>query len=251
MTITSDVKDGIGVVRLQRADRKNAFTEQMYLQFAETLSAMDTNEKVSVIIIVGEGTDFCSGNDLAEFESANYFEPNVVSDPLSSPPAIAVDALISMNTPIIGAVEGSAVGFGATMLLHFDRVVMAEQSYILYPFSNLGVVPEAVSSMLLPLFVGPLRAKKLMMDPQPILPIQALELGLATDICKRELSLERAMEIARQMTLRSPKALKHTKRLMDLDSKKMAKRAKEEFELFAECLNSDYTKNALNQFFKK
>ena len=251
MTIIADRKNNIGLVRFARAETKNAFTEQMYLSFADALQDFDADQDIAVIVICGEGGNFSSGNDLQNFLSKGDFDPSSVADPEHSPPAIAVDALIHLDTPVVAAVEGCAVGFGATMLLHFDRVVMAEGAYLLYPFSNIGVVPEACCSLLLPEIVGMLTARKLLMDPAPIEAQEALSLGLATDACDQGSALDNALAIAQKMASRSAYSLVATKRLLRKDTQALVDCAREEFESFAECLNTDYAQQALKEILNR
>ena len=251
MTINVERDNDIALLRFARAEKKNAFTEQMYLDFAQQLRNFDADDSVKVIVICGEGGDFSSGNDLSHFLSLRDIDPQSVADPERSPPAIAVDALIHLDTPVVAAVEGCAVGFGATMLLHFDRVVMAEGAYLLYPFSNIGAVPEACCSLLLPKIVGSLRARKLLLDPQPIQAEQAASLGLATDTCAHGQALASAMTIAQAMCARSANSLRASKRLLRGDTQALVTCAREEFESFAECLKTPEAQQALKEILSR
>ena len=241
----------IGLITFSRAEKLNAFTPAMYTAFANALRNYDGSEGISVIVVRGAGGNFSSGNDVSEFLSEAPIDGEALANPVESPPADAVEALIGLDTPLIGAIEGSAAGFGATMLLHFDRVVMARGSYLLYPFVNLGVVPEAGSSMLLAELVGELHARRLLMDPSPISAEEAVQLRLATDLCDRGRALATSMEVAERMASRSRLAMATTKRLLGRHRAALRAQAHREFEAFAECLSSDDTRARVSALLRK
>lgn len=125
------------------------------------------------------------------------------------------------------------------MLLHFDRVVMAKGAYLLYPFVDLGLVPEAGSSLLLARVVGELNAKKVLMDPSAITAEEASRLSLATDLCEEGQALSTCMDVARRMASRPRLAMAATKRLIKGHREALAEHVIREFDAFAHCLGSD------------
>ncbi|MEO0368184.1 MAG: enoyl-CoA hydratase-related protein, partial [Pseudomonadota bacterium] len=203
--------EGIGILTMSRPNRTNAFTYDMYTQYSDYLDACSADSTIKAVIIQGANDNFSSGNDLEDFLANGISLKN--NDALS-PPERAVKTLCYFNKPIIGAVEGAAAGFGATMLLHFDRVIMAEGSYLLYPFSNIGVVPEAGSTMLLPKAVGLLKAKKLLVEASPINQDEAFHLGLATDLAPKAEALNEALKITKELIRKPIEALYKTKSLI-------------------------------------
>ena len=245
MNIVSEKLGKTGVITLDRPSKLNAFNADMYIEFARVLKAWNESDEIAVIVVRGAAGNFSSGNDIEEFMTAGASDTLSDAEFHQSPPAQAVEALIDLDIPVVAAVEGSAVGFGATMLLHFDRVVMANGAYLLYPFAQIGVVPEACASSLLAQCVGELTAKKLVMDPQPIQAAEALRLNLVTDQCEGGDAYSCAMEIAERMAQKSVPALRATKRLMRGDRAELKSRAIAEFEAFARCLRSEYTQSAL------
>lgn len=152
----------------------------MYGAFADALTAFDQNADVGAIMSSGEGSDFCAGNDLGDFLSGEPIDRDMLADPERSEPARAVHALVDMRKPVLAAVEGRAIGFGATMLLHADYVAMSDAGFLLYPFLDIGILPEAGSSVLLARQVGQRKAAELLLDAGPIPAASAVSLGLAS-----------------------------------------------------------------------
>jgi enoyl-CoA hydratase/carnithine racemase len=145
-----------GVLRLTlaRPDKKNALTDAMYAGLAEALAAADSDPAVRVVLIEGEGPDFCAGNDIADFA-------RVAETPEALRRAAVwrfLPLLARLEKPLIAAVTGRAIGVGVTMLLHCDLVYIAEDATLAAPFVDLGLVPEAGSSLLAPLRLGHPRA---------------------------------------------------------------------------------------------
>lgn len=245
MAISTVVERGIGVIKFDRPEKLNAFNLHMYSEFARILRLWDAMDEIAVIVVYGVGGHFSSGNDIQEFLSETFLESSSVDDIKQNPPADAVDALISLETPILAAVEGNAVGFGATMLLHFDFVIMASGAHLHYPFVSLGLVPESCSTLLLARYIGELNARRILMDPAPIDAESALKMNLVSWLCEDGESYERCLEIADRMANRSPKAMKATKRLMAGDIQELRERAAEEFRIFAQLLDSEHAQSAL------
>lgn len=249
--ITTEETGRVGLITLDRPDKRNAFTRAMYTGLARALRGYDAREDIAVIVVRGAGGHFSSGNDVHEFLSDEPIDGRVMSDPEQSPAADAVHALIDCDTPLLGAVEGSAIGFGATILLHFDRVVMGKGAYLLYPFVDLAVVPEAGSSTLLARAVGGLTARKVLLDPARIFADEALRIGLATDVCDEGAAFTATMEIAERMSTRSLSAMKASKQLLRGDRDALIEQVTREFETFTERLGMDETRDRLHSLMKR
>lgn len=243
--ITTEEIGKVGLVTLDRPETRNALNRAMYSDLARALRTYDARDDVAVIVVRGAGGHFSSGNDVHGFLSEEPIDARTMSDPEASPAADAVHALVELDTPLLGAVEGSAIGFGATMLLHFDRIVMGKGAYLLYPFVDLGVVPEAGSSILLARAVGDFAARRLLLDPARIPAEEAVRLGLATDVCEDGEALATTMEVAQRMSTKSLLAMRATKQLLRTDREGLADQVHREFEAFATCLSSDDTKGRL------
>jgi enoyl-CoA hydratase/carnithine racemase len=244
--------DGILTLVLNRADKKNALTNDMYGVLADEISGAQTDKAVRVIVIRGEGDMFTAGNDVAEFAS---------SKPGDGARNVGrfIRAIAEIDKPLIAAVQGRAVGVGTTMLLHCDHVILADDAKLTTPFVNLGLVPEAASSMLLPSRIGHLRAFSMLALGEPVEARDALTLGLASAVVPVG-ELVGAIEAAAARIAKQPLgAVQATKRLMrdaekatahmDVEGKEFLQRlqspeAKEAFMAFAQRRAPDFTQFA-------
>ncbi|MDQ8701120.1 enoyl-CoA hydratase-related protein [Streptomyces sp. LHD-70] len=165
-----DVHEGVRLLTIDRPDKRNALNHATYLAMVESLGEADVDPGVRVLIITGAQGNFTSGNDIADFRRTPRPEPRGGQ--------LLFAALRATRTPVIAAVEGYAVGIGATMLLHCDLAYAGADSRFRFPFTALGLTPEGGSSYLLPRLGGDKKAAELlllgeMFDAQP-----ALEVGL-------------------------------------------------------------------------
>src|SRR5579872_7595198 len=139
---------GVCEVRLNRPEKRNAITFAMYEALVAALHEARSDAAVRVVLLGGEGPGFCAGNDLQDFLQGPKFTP-------AHPVMELMRTLATFTKPLVAAVHGPTVGIGVTMLLHCDLVVAAARSTrLITPFVQLGVVPEAASTMLLPRLIG-------------------------------------------------------------------------------------------------
>ncbi len=206
--ILVEQKGSILRVEMNRPDKKNALTFAMYDKMTAAFKQADADSTVNVIYLTGAGNSFSAGNDLEDFMARG-------DDPVKAGAAGRFIKQISVTeTPIVAAVPGVAVGVGATMLLHFDLVYASEQAMINYAFIDLGVVPEASSSYLLALTVGPRRAAELFMLNERIGGTQAAEMGLVNQVLPAAELQDFAWSKAEVLAKKPAGALKDTKMLM-------------------------------------
>jgi enoyl-CoA hydratase/carnithine racemase len=170
--IVTTLKDGILQIRINRPEKKNALTQDMYAAMAAALSQADENAAARVVTLTGTGDSFTSGNDVADFLKRD----DSSSD--GRPVGAFLAAIAGTKKPLIAGVNGMAIGVGVTMLLHCDLVYAAEGATFQLPFTNLGVVPEAASSQLLPLMLGYRLAAELMLLGERIDARRAFDIGL-------------------------------------------------------------------------
>ena len=147
--IKIEKSDGILSLTMARPDKKNALTNAMYGALADAIEAAETDASVRVLLIRGEGDMFTAGNDVGEFAA-------IATGAVQGERHVGrfLQALARSSRPLVAAVQGRAVGIGTTMLLHCDLVVLAENALLSTPFVNLALVPEAASSLLMPLRIG-------------------------------------------------------------------------------------------------
>ena len=162
-----------------------------------------------------------------------------------------LEALLDCDKPVVAAVTGAAIGIGTTMLLHCDLVVAAPSARFSLPFVDLGLVPEAASSLLLPRLIGPQRAVRHLVLGDPFDAETALRYGLVGDIVP-EGALEQAVaKMAARIAAKPPEAVRLTKRLLRSESSGVEARIAEEAEAFAGRLRSAEAIEAFTAFFEK
>ncbi|WP_286234654.1 enoyl-CoA hydratase-related protein [Thalassotalea sediminis] len=204
--ILSNLQNNVLSVTLNRFDKKNALNSEMYLTLCKILSAASDNPNVHSVLIQGNDACFCAGNDLADFiKHANDEELAAFQ---------FVKALAHFDKPLIAAVAGPAVGIGTTMLLHCDYIVATTDAKLKLPFSQLGLCPEAASSVLLPLRVGHNKAFELLVLGETFNGQQAHELGLINKVVDTNLLLPTALTVAETIAKLPADATQTSRRLI-------------------------------------
>ncbi|MEW6050604.1 MAG: enoyl-CoA hydratase [Candidatus Zixiibacteriota bacterium] len=196
--IVTEQQDGILRIVMNRPEKKNALTIAMYSALADAIEQAEQDRNVRVLLIHGAGDSFTSGNDLKDFLETPPRDS-------TSPVFRFMRAIRDAKMPVVAAVEGLAVGIGTTMLFHCDLVYAGAHAKFLMPFVNLGLCPEAGSSMLLPLLAGHQQAAELLLLGEMFTAEKAREIGLINDVCEDSQVLELALEKAHRLT-RQPQA---------------------------------------------
>ncbi len=233
--------EGVLELCFARPDKKNALTNAMYATASAALEAAQTNDAVRVVLFTAEGPAFTAGNDLSEFAA--------VANGLSSESnaRLLIGALARASKPVVAAVPGLAVGVGTTMLLHCDLVYVADSAKLTTPFINLGLVPEAGSSYLLPARIGHLRAFAMFALGESVSGPDAVMLGLANKACPAERVRDEALAAAKLLASKPAGSVITTKRLMRGVPALLAK-IDEEGVAFKERLTSDEARRAFAAF---
>jgi len=231
---------------MARPERRNAITVAMYAAMADAIESAADNAAIRLITIEGQGEDFTAGNDLGDFLQAMP-EPGSGQD---LPVWRLLRALAKNQVPIIAAVHGNAVGIGTTMLFHCDFVLAEEGSRFVMPFVDLGLVPEAASSLLFPRLAGRRRAARYLLLGEPFGPTEAVEMGLASHAVPQG-QLKAAMEgLVAGLLAKPPEALRQTQKLLRReDTDEILARMELENGHFGERLQSDEVKQAIAAFF--
>lgn len=230
-------------VVLNRPEKKNALTQQMYTTMAEAIEQAGDDPSVRSVLLSATGTAFCAGNDLQDFASG---VPGT-----DSPVARFLRALAGAEVPLVAAVQGPAVGIGATMLLHMDHVVATDDAVLQFPFVSRALVPEAGSSLLLTRVVGYLRASQIMLTGDNVPAAQALELGLVSRVVPAGEHVEAARAFTARLAEQPPAAVRLTKRLLRDDTPGLDPRMTAELELFVQRLQSPEFVEAVTAFMQK
>ncbi len=216
-TLLYDVKDGILTLTLNRPDKLNAFTGTMAMEMIDAFDKADADDAVRAIVVTGAGRAFCAGADLSA--GAKTFDYAARADrPDKQGTAVGADGKIDWShpsvrdgggrvtlrifeskKPVIAAVNGPAVGIGATMLLAMDVRLASDQARIGFVFARRGITPEACSSWFLPRVVGISRALEWTMTGRVMPAQEALEGGLVKKLYAPDALLPAAYELAREI----------------------------------------------------
>jgi enoyl-CoA hydratase/carnithine racemase len=243
--IRIDEKEGILEITMDRQERKNAFTACMYDAFAKALADASRNDQIRVVLVTGAGGNFSSGNDLQDFLQS---PPTGEQDPVFR----FLRGIAQFPKPIICAVEGFAVGVGMTMLLHADLVYAAPSAKFQLPFVNLGLVPEAGSSYLLPLLIGYLKAAELCLLGDAIDGAKALQYGVVNELISAHELHAYARQKAQHIAAKPTVAIQQTKALLkEFHQKPMLAQMKTEEVLFLKLLRTPETIHFLKSFFTR
>ena len=238
-------RDHILTLTFARPDKKNALTNAMYGALADAILAAETDKAVRAIVLRGEGDMFTAGNDVGEFAmmatGAFKGERHV---------SRFVEAIARSTQPMVAAVQGRAVGIGTTMLLHCDFVVLAENALLSTPFVSLALVPEAASTMLMPLRVGYARAFEMFALGETMNAKAALQLGIANRVVPLEKLHAEAAAVAAKLAKLPAGSLAATKRLMR-NAEVLAAQIGAESKCFAERLQTAEAREAFTAFAEK
>lgn len=200
-TISLDVEDGIATITLDREERLNAFTYRMLEEFVDALDRTDADDEVKCVIVTGRGRAFCAGADLGEGGST--------FDRGSAEFAMPEDAdgggtlsrrMFDSAKPIIGAINGHAVGIGMTLTLPMDVRLVVDSAKLGFVFAKRGLVPEACSSFFLPRIVGISKACEWVFTGRIFDAGEALEAGLVRSVHTREELMPAARALAKEMS---------------------------------------------------
>ncbi len=210
-TIRTEVKDSVGTIWLSREERLNAYTAQMGAELFGQMHEWDMDDSVRAIVITGTGRAFCAGADLSSggdtFAVDGKWEAARANEIKVQP--------WNMRTPVIAAINGAAVGIGATLPLQWDIRIASDKAKIGFVFTRRGILPEAHSTWILPRLVGMSRAMELLITGR-ILPAQeCLEFGIVSRVVPHDDLLDEAQALGREIaTQTAPVSVAIVKRLL-------------------------------------
>jgi enoyl-CoA hydratase/carnithine racemase len=238
-----DSANGVLAITLARPEARNAITVAMYAALADAIDVAARDPSIRLVTIRGLGQDFAAGNDLADFLDADPRDGDI-------PVWRFLRALATLEVPLIAAVHGNCVGIGTTMLLHFDLVLAEAGTRFSMPFVDLGLVPEAASSLLLPELAGRRRAARFLLLAEPFGPDEAREFGLVSHVVPAG-GLEEALTgVVAGLLAKPAEALRLTQSLLRRGSHDaIIERMELESGHFAERLGSAEVKAAISAFF--
>jgi enoyl-CoA hydratase/carnithine racemase len=236
---------GVTTLTLNRLERKNSITLPMYAALADALAAAEADPATRVVVFQGHETVFSAGNDIGDFLN----QPPSSED---SPTWRFLRALATFGKPLLAAVCGPAVGIGTTMLFHCDLVYAGDNAAFSMPFVNLGVCPEAASSLLAPQMLGYHRAAEALLLGEPFMAEAALEVGLVNRVVPPTEANAVAQAAARKLAAKPLSSLMQTKRLMKQGlQQRVLQQMADEGEVFRRMLGEPAAREAFGAFMDK
>ena len=243
--VLQHVESGVMTLTLNRVDKKNSFTAAMYATLADALTQAATDNAVRVVLFQGHETVFSAGNDIGDF----------LNKPPNGPDAPVFRFLHAVATcpkPLMAAVCGPAVGIGTTLLLHCDLVYAGDNAMFSMPFVNLGLCPEAASTLLVPKLMGYQRAAEVLLMGDPFMAEAALEVGLVNRVVPPTEASALAQQQARRLAAKPLSSVMETKRLLKASlTPAVLERMREEGAVFGRMLQEPAAKEAFSAFLDK
>lgn len=243
--VLQHVESGVMTLTLNRVDKKNSFTSAMYAMLADALTAAATDNAVRVVLFQGHETVFSAGNDIGDFLNKPPSTPD-------SPVFRFLNAIATFPKPLLAAVCGPAVGIGTTLLLHCDLVYAGDNAMFSMPFVNLGICPEAASTLLVPRLMGHQRAAEVLLMGDPFMAEAALEVGLVNRVVPPTEVTALAQQQARRLATKPLSSVIETKRLLKSSlTPAVLERMREEGAIFGRMLQEPAAKEAFSAFLEK
>jgi len=234
--VLSSLDEQILTLSLNRVEKQNAITRDMYQFLADKLKEANGDFGIRAVVITHEGPHFTAGNDIFDFLNNPPHEPG-------SPVWNFLQEIHNFTKPLLAAVSGNAIGIGTTMLLHCDITIASETTNFSMPFVNLGLVPEAGATLLFPRLVGYQKAAQILLTGEPFSAEQAVEKGLIAAIAEKP--KDEIRKIALKLASQPPNAILQTKALLKSDIHEKVKVVMQaEGELFLRALESDEAQEA-------
>lgn len=219
-------------LRLNRANKKNALTQDMYQALLDGINEAEADESIHAVVFSAEGDSFCAGNDLGDFLRHGELTPQ-------APVFKLLKRLPELSVTLVASVQGVAIGIGTTLLMHCDLIYAADDAVFALPFVDLALVPEAGSSLLLPQMVGYPRAAELLLLGEPFNAAKAKDMGLINDVVALSELDNTVASVVKKLEAKPPQALRNSKRLLKTPVESTSVRIERELEVFMKALASE------------
>lgn len=212
-SIEFEIKDNVGVIKMNRPKVFNSFNKEMALSLQQVLDDCESNNEVRAIYLIGEGKAFCAGQDLQEVTDPNGPElTSIVKDHYNP----IIERIRNIEKPVVGAVNGVAAGAGANIALACDICVATASASFIQAFSKIGLIPDSGGTFTLPRLVGFQRASALMMLGDKVGAQEAQEMGMIYKAFDDDSFVEESMKIASKLAKMPTKGIGLTKRALNL-----------------------------------
>lgn len=209
MSIKVSINEGIATVLLDRADKLNALSGEMYHELADTFTALNSDDAVRAVVLTGAGRAFCAGGDVGSMGGYDV----VSGRKRSKGHQQMILALHHLEKPVIAAIRGPAAGIGASMALACDLIVASETAYLLMAFKNVGIPPDGGAIYFLTQHLGLARAKEIVYSARKLPAAEARDMGLISKVVPDDQLETEAMALARDIAGSATYALTLAKRM--------------------------------------
>lgn len=236
--------DRVLEVAFNRPEKKNALTREMYGAVVGALAIATNDPAIRVVLLTGHGDTFTSGNDIKDFQARAARNERSAASPFLS-------ALSTFRKPLVAAVNGAAIGVGTTMLAHCDLIIAAKAARFVMPFTSLGLVPEAGSSLLFPQLVGLQRANALLLMGESLDAETAHAWGFVNQVVENDALMTAARAVTARLAALPPAAVRLTKRLIRDGKPELPARIEEELVVFRDRVTSPEAGEAFQAFVEK
>lgn len=245
-SVLQSLENGVLTIRLNRPEKKNALSTQMYDALEAILLSAAEDPEVRVAVICGSPGAFCGGNDMPSFLGMSKENTQDI------PPLRMMRAVRNFPKALIAAINGVTVGVGVTLLPHCDLVYASEDSRFILPFVNLGICPEFASTYVMPQIMGHQKAAELLFFGDPFDAQTARECQLVTAVMDSDAVEQHAQAQAAKLAAKAPNALRTTKLLMRRwQDEKVNEVMSHEIERLLELLHQGEAKQAITAFIEK
>lgn len=238
--------NGVILLRLNRPEKFNALATPFLCHIAQTLADADTDNSVRAVVLTGNEKCFAAGADIAELQQSDE------NDPIEGPRFQAWHVIRNFSKPLLCAVEGLCLGAGAELMMCGDIVIAGDAAKIGQPETNLGIIPGAGGTAILPRLVGRALAMKMVLTGDPIGAEQALQAGLVGEVVPKGMALSTTLDLAgrlagrAQLALRSAKASIRDAEILDVETHILAERRR-----FVALLGSEEKAEGVAAFLEK
>lgn len=244
--LTKD-NDGVRTLTLNRPGSLNAMTTELFDELKQAIMSADADRSVKCVVLTGAGSGFCAGIDLHAFDPERQLQQRETRGFVP-----CMEEIERFSKPLVAAVNGVAVGFGTTVLLHCDIVLASAQARFRVPFVNLGLAPEAGSSYLLPLRVGTQEAAHMLFTGSWVDAARAAAVGLVWQVVDADQLAEATANLAQEIAAAPLESLVATKRALLRTRLEDTRSARfHELEVYSRLLQSDAYQQAVERFRSK
>jgi enoyl-CoA hydratase/carnithine racemase len=241
-------EDSTRTIVMRRPEKKNALSEEMFLELRDAILSAQSDPEIRCLILTGRSGVFTAGDDVEDFLTlaAGTYDPTKTRNSV-----LFLQALVTNRKPLIAAVDGIAVGMGATMVFHCDYVIASTTASFSSPFVQYGLVPEGASSLLLPRMAGHQRAFAMLVLGRSVSAEEGREAGFVNVVVPPGHTMNEAKKVAREICELPPDAVEVARKLLKLPKEDILRRIGQEEHLFGERMRAPGVVAALKGFLSR